>query len=74
MGSGAFGIVLRGVAIGILPNENETVVAVKKLKRTADNEAIAALVTELKILVHMGRHLNVVNLMGAVTTNIMRRK
>lgn len=33
-----------------------------------------ALVTELKIMVHLGQHLNVVNLLGAVTKNIAKRK
>lgn len=32
-----------------------------------------ALVTELKIMVHMGQHLNVVNLLGAFTKNIAKR-
>lgn len=33
-----------------------------------------ALVTELKIMIHMGKHINVVNLLGAVTKNIDKRK
>lgn len=33
-----------------------------------------ALVSELKILVNTGKHLNLVNLLGAVTNNIKRRK
>lgn len=33
-----------------------------------------ALVSELKIMVHLGQHLNVVNLLGAVTKNIANRK
>lgn len=32
-----------------------------------------ALISELKIMVHMGQHLNVVNLLGAVTKNIAQR-
>lgn len=32
-----------------------------------------ALVSELKIMVHLGQHLNVVNLLGAVTKNIAQR-
>lgn len=35
---------------------------------------IRALVLELKILIHLGRHENVVNLLGAVTKNITERK
>lgn len=33
-----------------------------------------ALVSELKILVNTGKHLNLVNLLGAITNNIKRRK
>lgn len=33
-----------------------------------------ALISELKIMVHLGQHLNVVNLLGAVTKNISNRK
>ncbi|XP_055918691.1 vascular endothelial growth factor receptor 1-like [Eupeodes corollae] len=75
LGSGAFGIVLKAHAEGIIPEERETVVAVKMVKRTtADKEVIKALVSELKIMVHLGQHLNVVNLLGAVTKNIAERE
>nr|XP_016943226.1 vascular endothelial growth factor receptor 1 isoform X4 [Drosophila suzukii] len=74
LGAGAFGVVLKGEAIGILKEEPTTTVAVKMVKRTADNEVVRALVSELKIMVHMGQHLNVVNLLGAVTKNIAKRE
>ncbi|XP_054082942.1 vascular endothelial growth factor receptor 1 isoform X4 [Zeugodacus cucurbitae] len=74
LGAGAFGVVLKADAEGIRPGEKETVVAVKMVKRIADNEVMRALVTELKILVHLGPHLNVVNLLGAVTKNIAKRE
>ncbi|XP_055840031.1 vascular endothelial growth factor receptor 1 [Episyrphus balteatus] len=74
LGAGAFGVVLKAHAEGIIPEEKETVVAVKMVKRTADNEVIKALVSELKIMVHLGQHLNVVNLLGAVTKNIAKRE
>ncbi len=38
IGAGCFGVVLKGQAYGILSTEEETVVAVKKLKETANNE------------------------------------
>ena len=47
LGAGAFGVVLKGLAVGILTNEQETVVAVKKLKETADKE-VKRDVTSLK--------------------------
>ncbi|XP_049302396.1 vascular endothelial growth factor receptor 1 isoform X3 [Bactrocera dorsalis] len=74
LGAGAFGVVLKAHAEGIRPDEKETVVAVKMVKRIADNEVMRALVTELKILVHLGPNLNVVNLLGAVTKNIAKRE
>ena len=47
-------------------------VAVKMAKSNANVAALEALVSELKILIHLGSHLNVVNLMGACTKRITR--
>ncbi|KRG02703.1 uncharacterized protein Dmoj_GI14251, isoform B [Drosophila mojavensis] len=74
LGAGAFGVVLKGEAEGIKNDEPVTTVAVKMVKRTADAEVVRALVSELKIMVHLGQHLNVVNLLGAVTKNIAKRE
>ncbi|BFF95551.1 vascular endothelial growth factor receptor kdr-like [Drosophila madeirensis] len=74
LGAGAFGVVLKGEAKGIRADEPTSTVAVKMVKRTADNEVVRALVSELKIMVHLGQHLNVVNLLGAVTKNIAKRE
>lgn len=38
----------------------------------ADTNQRKALMAELKILIHLGRHLNIVNLLGAVTKNIVK--
>lgn len=38
LGAGAFGVVVKGRAQNILPYEEETIVAVKMIKPTADNE------------------------------------
>lgn len=65
-------MVVKAVAQGIVPYEEETVVAVKMVKKQTDNEVMRALVSELKIMVHLGQHLNVVNLLGAVTQNIAK--
>lgn len=74
LGAGAYGVVVKAHALGILPHEDETTVAVKMVKPTADNEVMRALVFELKIMVHIGQHLNVVNLLGAVTKNVAKRE
>lgn len=43
-------------------------------KKNADNACIKALSSELKILVHLGKHVNVVNILGACTKNVAKRK
>ncbi|XP_055918688.1 vascular endothelial growth factor receptor 1-like [Eupeodes corollae] len=74
LGSGAFGVVLKAHAEEIIPEEKTTIVAVKMVKPSADYDVIKALLSELKIMVHLGKHLNVVNLLGAVTKNIFKRE
>lgn len=74
LGAGAFGVVVKAIAQGIVPYEEETTVAVKMVKKQTDNEVMKALVSELKIMIHLGTHLNVVNLLGAVTKNIAKRE
>ncbi|CAH1182641.1 unnamed protein product [Phyllotreta striolata] len=74
LGSGAFGVVLKGEAKNIVDTEPVTTVAVKMVKKNADNTYIKALASELKIMVHLGKHLNVVNLLGACTKNVAKRE
>lgn len=74
LGSGAFGVVVKAEAQGICEGEDKTTVAVKMVKRTADPAFIRALASELKVMVHLGKHLNVVNLLGACTKNVAKRK
>lgn len=73
MGAGAFGVVLKADASGIVDGEEKTTVAVKMVKRNADYPYIKALASELKIMIHMGQHVNVVNLLGACTKNVAKR-
>lgn len=74
LGAGAFGIVVKAQAKGIVHYEEESTVAVKMVKPNADNEVMRALISELKIMVHLGQHVNVVNLLGAVTKDIAKSK
>ncbi|ESO83848.1 hypothetical protein LOTGIDRAFT_132723 [Lottia gigantea] len=69
LGQGAFGRVIKTEAIGIA-DEDVTIVAVKMVKDCTDKEQMMALLSELKILIHIGQHLNILNLLGAVTKNI----
>ena len=90
LGSGAFGRVVKAEATGLLfgaksaandyveAGEDEsggpTIVAVKMVKPHAEVAQVKALMTELKILIHVGKHLNVVNLLGACTSSLAKSK
>ncbi|KAM9324058.1 vascular endothelial growth factor receptor kdr-like [Gastrophryne carolinensis] len=67
LGHGAFGKVVEASAFGIDKCSTCKTVAVKMLKESATNNECKALMSELKILIHIGHHLNVVNLLGACT-------
>ena len=73
LGAGCFGRVVKGEAVGVKDSE-ETVktVAVKMVKSQTNVAALEALVGELKIMIHLGSHLNVVNLLGACTKTANR--
>ncbi|XP_041861672.1 platelet-derived growth factor receptor alpha isoform X2 [Melanotaenia boesemani] len=65
LGSGAFGKVVEGTAYGLSRSQPVMKVAVKMLKpRSSEKQA---LMSELKIMTHLGPHLNIVNLLGACT-------
>ncbi|KAL8559545.1 hypothetical protein ACOMHN_018708 [Nucella lapillus] len=70
LGQGAFGRVMKAEAVGIGDSQNVTTVAVKMVKDCTDKDQMMALLSELKILIHLGQHLNIVNLLGAVTKDI----
>uniref|UniRef100_A0A4W3HV00 receptor protein-tyrosine kinase n=1 Tax=Callorhinchus milii TaxID=7868 RepID=A0A4W3HV00_CALMI len=67
LGAGAFGKVMEATAYGLGEEETGTKVAVKMLKPRAHSTEKEALMSELKILSHLGQHNNVVNLLGACT-------
>ncbi|KAM4733108.1 platelet-derived growth factor receptor beta isoform 1-T2 [Anableps anableps] len=67
LGSGAFGRVVEATAYGLTHSHSSTKVAVKMLKSTARRSETQALMSELKIMSHLGPHLNIVNLLGACT-------
>ena len=74
LGSGAFGRVVKADAMGINPMERSTVVAVKMVKPNADIMYVRALMSELKIMIHLGKHLNIVNLLGACTKGLAKKE
>ncbi|XP_016347785.1 platelet-derived growth factor receptor beta isoform X2 [Sinocyclocheilus anshuiensis] len=67
LGSGAFGRVVEATAYGLGRSQSATKVAVKMLKSTARRSETRALMSELKIMSHLGPHLNIVNLLAACT-------
>ncbi|XP_066572635.1 vascular endothelial growth factor receptor 3 isoform X1 [Amia ocellicauda] len=67
LGHGAFGKVVEASAFGLDKTNSLNTVAVKMLKEGATASEHKALMSELKILIHIGNHLNVVNLLGACT-------
>uniref|UniRef100_A0AAQ5XW22 Vascular endothelial growth factor receptor 3 n=1 Tax=Amphiprion ocellaris TaxID=80972 RepID=A0AAQ5XW22_AMPOC len=67
LGHGAFGKVIEASIYGISKSSSLDTVAVKMLKDGATASEHKALMSELKILIHIGNHLNVVNLLGACT-------
>lgn len=70
LGSGAFGVVMKAEAYELEEPGVATTVAVKMVKRNSEVDTIKALASELKIMIHLGKHLNVVNVLGACTGSI----
>lgn len=67
LGSGAFGMVVQATAYGISKPGVSQQVAVKMLKEKHQTVEKEALMSELKMLTHIGHHPNIVNLLGACT-------
>ena len=82
MGSGAFGRVVKAEAIGLkssVRNDSDATATAADVKTVAVKmvrsqlliqsqvAALEALVSELKVMIYLGPHLNVVNLLGACT-------
>ncbi|NWH44597.1 FLT3 kinase, partial [Fregata magnificens] len=69
LGSGAFGKVVNATAYGISSAGDSVQVAVKMLKEKPDASEKDALMSELKMMIHIGSHENIVNLLGACTVS-----
>ena len=67
LGRGVFGRVYKAQAKGIDGSNSITTVAVKKLHAAWEVEHLIALVSELKFMSHLGQHVNIINMLGAVT-------
>ncbi|XP_066985787.1 vascular endothelial growth factor receptor kdr-like isoform X2 [Macrobrachium rosenbergii] len=72
LGTGAFGRVVKATVSNLEPGVSKTVVALKMCKMQGDATQIMSLTQELKIMIHIGKHLNIVNLMGSCTANVSK--
>ncbi|XP_078051038.1 vascular endothelial growth factor receptor 1-like [Augochlora pura] len=72
--SGKFGVVLKAKALSICEGEAVTTVAVKMVRRDYNRLHLSALASELKFMEDLGKHQNVVSLLGACTKNIWQHE
>ena len=70
VGSGNFGTVYDGEAkIPFRPDEN-TKVAIKTVSQQSNQEQFSSLISEIKILSNLERHVNLVNMLGCCTSKL----
>lgn len=69
LGEGAFGLVMRADAVGLPDLPSTCSVAVKMLKADATENELADLLSEMDTMKEIGRHKNIINLIGACTQN-----
>lgn len=69
VGEGAFGVVFKATARGIDQKDEKTVteVAVKMLKDSHTDGDLRDLVSEMEVMKKVGRHTNIISLLGCVT-------
>jgi hypothetical protein len=74
LGVGCFARVVQAKAVGINDGSEDSVstVAVKMVRSRTNAAAYEGLISELKILIHLGAHVNILNLLGACTKRINR--
>ncbi|CAL4061662.1 unnamed protein product, partial [Meganyctiphanes norvegica] len=72
LGEGAFGRVVKAKVQNLNGEIEAKTAAVKMCKCQADPSQVRSLAGELKIMIHLGKHLNIVNLIGASTVNISK--
>ncbi|XP_068745538.1 fibroblast growth factor receptor 2-like isoform X2 [Montipora capricornis] len=69
LGEGAFGLVMRADAVGLPDMPKTYSVAVKMLKANATEYELADLLSEMDTMKEIGKHENIINLIGACTQN-----
>lgn len=74
LGEGEYGVVLMAEAKNVIPGERSTTVAIKKMRYNDDRIIKKAMIAELKIIILIGQHLNIVNFLGAVDEKIQNSR
>ncbi|KAK9890465.1 hypothetical protein WA026_010548 [Henosepilachna vigintioctopunctata] len=69
LGEGAFGKVVKAEALGLLKSGMSCVVAVKMLKEGHTDNEMMDLVSEMEMMKMIGKHINIINLLGSCTQN-----
>ncbi|CAH2985684.1 unnamed protein product [Chilo suppressalis] len=67
LGEGEFGKVVKAQCVGILKPGQSSVVAVKMLKEGHTDAEMMALVSEMEMMKMIGKHVNIINLLGCCT-------
>ena len=70
LGGGSYGNVHEGMADDLIHPRQRIKVAIKSVKNPLDPAQIFALISEIKVLDKLERHLNLVNMVGACTSEI----
>lgn len=66
LGSGEFGKVMKAEMVD---GDYKKMVAVKMLKEGHSDDEVMNLVSEMEVMKHIGRHMNIINLIGCCTLN-----
>ena len=72
LGSGNFGSVYEGTAIGLFNPGSKTKVAIKTVNNALDPAQIQVLLCEMKVLTNLELHLNLVNLLGSCKSELVK--
>ncbi|KAL0819285.1 hypothetical protein ABMA28_008523 [Loxostege sticticalis] len=67
LGEGEFGKVVKAECVGVLKPGVRSVVAVKMLKEGHTDAEMMALVSEMEMMKMIGKHVNIINLLGCCT-------
>lgn len=71
LGVGAFGRVYKAELLSLTAGGKPTTVAVKTIKSKTNEEHIKGARAEVKILMHIGRHRNIINLLGVCSKDVV---